>query len=312
MDGKAKAFPTCYAGAVRIRALTGNQVFGTAEGQVVLPIEARSEPRLQILGISGVNVEKATDDKDQRLSQAVDSEPAILVAPGGGVIMNRRPLIRRFVPGTTGQVFPLHLKKADKVSSTLKELSGTLTATVLLPPEPTITADNILKAAGKTFKGKDGSSFVVKEVTPADDKLTLTVEMGTVNRAAVPIIGPVVPPMPPPLPAPAPQAGGLFQFQQAVPIQAQPRIGVIRPRPLPTPLPTRAMNGWTLLDDKGHEIPLRMSSVRAVMQMPGQVAYTYNLTFIPQKDQVPAKLAFTSSRNLTLDIPFTLKDVPLP
>ena len=78
-------------------------------------------------------------------------------------------------------------------------------------------------------------------------------------------------------------------------------------------MPIFNSNGdWTLHDDKGQAIPLTGSGVRGITQMNGKSTVEYSLTFLLQKDQVPAKLAYNSSRYVTLDIPFTLKDVPLP
>jgi hypothetical protein len=199
----------------------------------------------------------------------------------------------------TGHVISVCLQKADKPSATLKELSGTLPAQVLLP-EPVITADNILKAAGKSFKGKDNSSFVVREVTLADGRLTLTVEIETARPAIGVPIGPALPPLPP-TPAPAPQPGG------ALP---QPGV-VIRPGPLPI-FPGAGNGFWSLQDDKGQDITLTRTSIRFVQQVAGKWTVQHNLIFLLQKDQVPATFAFKSRRNVTLDIPFTLKDVPIP
>ena len=36
------------------------------------------------------------------------------------------------------------------------------------------------------------------------------------------------------------------------------------------------------------------------------------LIFKPEKDQEPAKLVYTARKVLSVDVPFTLKDVPMP
>ena len=46
----------------------------------------------------------------------------------------------------------------------MRELSGTLTLGALKDIEPLVTVDNILKAAGKTVKGKGGRAIQVQSV----------------------------------------------------------------------------------------------------------------------------------------------------
>jgi hypothetical protein len=281
---------------------------------MIIPVEARAEPGMQIQFITGVKIEKATDDQEQRLSSAIEPD-AEAYFHSGNVL--RQVRIIRSVWANNGQIVPVRLKKADKASKVLKELSGILSAVVLLPPRPVITTDNILKAAGKTFKGKDNSSFVVKEVNSTEGRLNLVVEMEqiaywpVVPANGVPV-GPALPPIQKALPPlPAPQAGGALLFQQAAPIQGKPRIGgVIRPRPIPN-----VGNGgwdWSLQDNEGQEIPLTGFAVNCVQQMAGKNIMQFSLTFLLQKDQVPATFAYKSRRNVTLDIPFTLKDVCVP
>jgi hypothetical protein len=43
----------------------------------------------------------------------------------------------------------------------------------------------------------------------------------------------------------------------------------------------------------------------------GQMSYEYTMTYRLAKGQQPAKLIFSGHRTVSLDIPFTLKDVPL-
>jgi hypothetical protein len=75
-----------------------------------------------------------------------------------------------------------------------------------------------------------------------------------------------------------------------------------------------APSGLALLDDKGNTIPcLSSSALRTALNADGTVVRTYTLSFTPAKDQgPPTKLVMSGSKSITVDIPFTLKDVPLP
>src|SRR5262249_58647642 len=109
-----------------------------------------------------------------------------------------------------------------KKSTTLKELKGTLTAQVLTPPEALVTVDNVMKAAGKSFKIADGGSVKVIEVgRDKDDLVTLKIQMemppGVPNVGGGIGGGQMLPaPAVPPAPLPPPQNPGQLQVQPAV------------------------------------------------------------------------------------------------
>jgi hypothetical protein len=73
-----------------------------------------------------------------------------------------------------------------------------------------------------------------------------------------------------------------------------------------------SFNGIKLLDEKGQGCPIMGVSTRAEAAPAGPVRITYELTFAPKKEQAtPAKLVFSGSKKVTVEVPFTLKDVPL-
>src|SRR5439155_3910041 len=74
MEGKADKLPTCYAGAVRIRALPLNTPAAglpAKEGEKLVILEASPEPKLQWQFVQGVRIEKAVDDNGQQLEQSI-------------------------------------------------------------------------------------------------------------------------------------------------------------------------------------------------------------------------------------------------
>jgi len=342
VDGKPKTVPTCYSGAVRIRALKEAPNLGfalpfpgpgaapTDDGYVVW-LEVRAEPKLQILSLQSAALEKATDDLDQQLTQAPPVAPAFppgFAPPGGAVPPVARPGIRlggmpAFAMGGLGgaQSFPVYLKKGEKEAKALKEFAGSLSAMVLTPAEAVITADKITKAAGETFKGKESGQIKVNEVKEEDGKLTLKFEVEQ-PRDVLPAnttgpVGPVgVPPrirrgipVPPPAPAaPAPPGGGTGVAFQAPAPPAPP----IATTPIQIQIGGGPAPGITLVDDKGKTIPQTGGAPPRFQFTPGgtpKIEYTQEYKL--DKDQKPAKLILSGSKMATLDIPFSFKDVPL-
>jgi hypothetical protein len=111
-------------------------------------------------------------------------------------------------------------------------------------------------------------------------------------------------PLPPPAVLPAP---ALRPVQVQVMVQAQGgAFQVVGAGAMPT-----LANGLSLVDDKDRPLPV---SARIHMRGTAQgVVVEYTLTCQPQKESgQPAKLIFSGRRNVTIEIPFVLKDVPLP
>src|SRR5262249_51647092 len=74
----------------------------------------------------------------------------------GGPPAQGMPSSQRFVT--------VRLKRGEKNAKTLKELTGSLNAEALTDTEALVSIDNILKAAGKSAKAKDGGSLQVQSV----------------------------------------------------------------------------------------------------------------------------------------------------
>jgi hypothetical protein len=179
VDGKPETVPTCYQGSVRIRALKQPRGFGGIGIPVGIPgagpkddehtvwMEVRAEPKLQVQNLQSVTVEKAVDDQDQKLGQVAPAAGGPFPGgPGGAVPIRRLPPVMFSGMGTL--YYAVNLKKGEKEAKALKEFAGAINASVVPPGEPLVTADKITKAAGKTFKGKDGGQIKVTEVKEED------------------------------------------------------------------------------------------------------------------------------------------------
>ncbi len=350
-DGKAKALPTDNSGAIRVRAMEKPEIFGPADEKLILVgLELTPEPKMQVLQIVNVKVEKALDDKDQNLVQstiAPANVPGVLPGAVPGVLPGAGPGIGRgaFVIGFNN-LTPVYLKKAEKASKSLKEFTGVVSAQVLAPAAPAITADKIMDAAGKEFKGEQGGRIKVLEVSKAPNgQITVKFELEQPPNLFPanpfgPVNGPFAPPgirimpnpikLPPgalPLPPAPPGAKPGPDFRadppKALPPQAAPQPAQIAPAQIqiqigpgpggfggPAFFPNQ--NGVTLEDEKGKVIQVIGSNANVRREAKGGVVLEHIMVFQPAKDQTPAKLVFSGSKTVTIDIPFTLKNVMLP
>jgi hypothetical protein len=345
-DGKVNAQATAYAGAVRIRNYSKPEIFGQAAGgQILLALEVAPEPKITWQRLIGVKVTKALDDNDQKLGESSDANEiggpgpqAGAIAPGVGRPIAPRPAqqIRGFFQH---QVVAVRLTKGEKASKSIKELTGTVSAEVLAESQPLISTDEIMKSAGKTFKGEESGSIKVNSVDRDEASGTVKVVFefeapagamgaGGVNiqpglRRLVPL-QPAAPPPPPPAekgpaaPPPAAPPPAALQAAQLKPIPVQGQ----GPPPVGGPpgafqvapgVGTGGVNGLKLVDDKGNAVEGQQIRINQVRQGPGGASIEYALSFPLKKEQTEAgKLTYSASKNVAVEIPFTLKDIVLP
>lgn len=317
MDGKPQTLPTTYqAGALRIRALqpenadtkeAGNKdsrpvktfvdpnsmngfsgpgqiVYERADREVAFTLDVASEPKMQWISAVDLRIEKAVDDKGQTLTQSRPYSAETVVNPYvyanmdlGGYLGDYR--------ARNAQHLPVRLAFAPKTAPTvLKELKGVVFAQVRTPPEPLMTVDNILKAAGQTFPGTDGGSLKVIEAKREDSgKVKLLVQIDA-------------PPVDPTLP----NGNGI-------------RFLVINRGPISQPLPPALADQLLLLDANGDKVTLMPADSVMESAGNGNGSIQYRLTYQPNKAQgEPVKFVYSARRTVVLEVPFTLKDVPLP
>jgi hypothetical protein len=349
IDGKAKTVPTDDATAVRVRSGGDTRTFTPAsDGEILLALEATPEPKLQWLMTEGIKIEKAVDDQGQRLSQVAEAAPApgaIPAPPRAAVFM---PGVGWNHSGA--QVVPVRLKKGTKAARTIKELKGVLTAVVLTADRPYITVEGVAKKAGQTVKGRRGGAIKILEVTKGDkDQVAVRFAFDpppgvqpTMNNAAgwgavgvpmpakrviplpapaaVPLPAPAAPPRPPALPpgallvadkVPAPPAAETAPPPPLLPAPPAGRVGIAVGMPAFGMPGFAGYNGLTLQDEKGGFLPCQIlpQARRAGPGAPAQMEYV--LTYTAKKD-VSARLVFSGRRTVTIEVPFTLKDVAIP
>jgi hypothetical protein len=343
LDGKFAGEPTDASTAVRIRSVA-NRFGAPRDREVLLTLQITPEPKLQWQSLLEVRVLKAVDDRGVALNAPMTASAPGLVAdlagapmmpPGGGLRGGRVMRGGYYNPDARAanlhHYAPLRLTRAATPSKRLKEVTGLVTAQVLSESEPLLVAEDILKAKGKTFTGKQGGKFKILSVdVRPGGQVIVQFEYDAVpgaiadnNPVAQPIMAPAFgPPVAPPV---APRAlpirrGGLRAVPAggglAAPAGAALALKVvIMPGPAGGPMAFYPMNhfGIHLRDDKGNVLPASVNMVYNRAVGLGGVNREYQLVYNPQAGHGKvAKMVFSGRRNVAISIPFTLKDVKLP
>lgn len=311
-DGKPRAEPCDDRSSVRIRIVDGapgQRGEKPAPGDVIaLRLEAQAEPRLQLTSLGQVRIQKAIDDQGQDLhtaQEAAQGGPPIPGAPGvirPGIVVAPMMPVGGF--GMMGmQAFAqVRLQRGEKPAKTLARLEGTVTASLIVDDHPSVTVNDILKAADKTFKGENGAFIKVLDVKDKEDQLTLQLEMQHPNQAPMGGFMPV-PVVPQPQIAPPPPPPGAVR---GGPVAAMPR-------PAAGPMFREGFMGLTLRDDRGKSLPFNVVVQTRWAGGPNGPTVSYEITCKRKEGQAkPSKLVMATRAAVQVDVPFTVKDVPLP
>jgi hypothetical protein len=291
LDGKPPTMATHYGGAVRVRILPRAVQSGGApknpERGTLLTVEISPEPKMGLRSILSVRVERVIDDQGAELKAP---PPFIYDSENISDYDARMGLVNTIYTDGMGQRgelstrVPLRFQVPEGVKK-LKEVHGFVAAEVLTAPAPLLTMDNILDAAGKTVEGKTGGALKVSEVK-RDDKGQVTLKI-ILDR--------------PPMPLPRGGFGGRARFARrgGLMVDEQPNASGAAGRIL------------SLIDEKGQAFKLTATEQKVDPQNPAIVEF--QLTFQPTDGAAkPAKLVYLGRRKTTIDVPFVLKDVPVP
>jgi hypothetical protein len=293
LEGKPQTLPTYYGGAVRVRVLPRAAPIANApqngspvndnEGGRSLTIEISPEPKMGWQNVLSVRIEKVLDEQGNDLKLPL---PYLCESSNYGDLDQAWAIggIRHVVIDGSGQnnnlstQVPIRLHTSKDVKR-LKEVHGFVAAEILTPMQPLITVEDILNASDKTEPGKDGGSLKVSEVK-RDDKGQVTLRV--VVQAEVMA------------------AQMRMRWGGGMPIQAQPNdvnsVGKV----------------LALVDEKGQAFKL-VAVENNLLDCETGPAVEYRLTFRPPTGAPkPAKLVYMGQRQTTIDVPFVLKDVPLP
>jgi hypothetical protein len=277
---RVEAPPTHLAGAVRFRALPLVSAKEAPAGARGFLLEATPEPGMPWLGVAGVRITRALDDRGQRLSQ-----PAL--ANAGPPLPPRPPDRPRAWDALSGQpvaapvdrrALPVWLVPGKQPATRLREVQGRLVAQVPVSRQ-LLAVDNVLKAEGKTIEGTQGQSLKILKATRTAESLRLHVRLKRLGSG-----------------------GTVFQVTR-------------------TPKGTLVMRGgqngppfgFALQDAGGSLLPLLTSRQ---LYLPnhggGGLVMEFQLTFALKSGQpLPERLVCRGPVPTLLEVPFTLRDVPL-
>lgn len=290
IEGKRPLAPTHLAGTLRIQAPPSKgPVPGASprDGEALFPLEVSSAPGLDLQEVVSLRVHRAVDTKGQALTQPgafLGSENISHIGAYETIVIVDGMTEMSGTPRLSRQQIPLRLQVGSQRSQRIQELHGTFAAVVLTPPKPILTLDNIMKSAGQTAKGTDGGLLKVLDAKDDHGKVTLQVHLD-------------VPPDNSGLWSPA---GVAATRKRAIVIR---NMMVANQNGSLYTLP----RDLSLLDTRGQVIP-----PHEVKQLPGNDGKSFEMTYLLQKGQEPSQMIYTARRRVLVEVPFTLKDIPLP
>lgn len=249
---------------------------------MLVPLQFSGEPKLAWQGVVDIRIDRAVDDRGQVLTatQAVrqiannNDEDAIWINVNG-MLME--------APRARATPFGVRLRRGDKPSARIAELSGAVAAQVRVT-EPLAAADDPLKNTGQLIHGKTGVDLKItsgSKATNGDVTIGVEVRMSMEALTAGNQGGMV---------------GGMGVQRQSTSILGN----------------NADYQGLTLEDAKGRRFNVGRGLVAMNQMAMDGAAFQYTVTFKPaEAGQVAARLVFTGSHPATIEIPFALKDVPL-
>lgn len=292
-EGKFDLLPTDNRSAYRIRLLkTPETVFGKPDDKhILIGLEVTPEPRFKLQEITGVKITKSVDESGQILEQDTTiSRNDILAPPMPGRII-ARPIQALGQEGKAGAVdskVPIHFLKAQKDSKSIQMLEGKLILQVLDDSKPILEITNIEKEVGKKIEGKSGAWLKINECgKDAKGSHSLRIEYD--------------------IPADAVAANNRIQLGN---IRVQNNIIIQNGQfNIVGGAAPANLGGFKILDVEGKALVPNSSS--SSMQVgAGGTKRSINVTY-PASSKAPFKIIYEGGTPIAVEVPFSLKLVPL-
>jgi hypothetical protein len=310
VEGKQDTLSTVYLGGVRIRALSANTPIpghGMSPEESYVVLDVAAEPSIDWRGVLGIHVQKAMDHERREVVQVQESMPRPNSVDDlnamGGVAMGAVAFKINVNNGvmfaasdfdnlanssnSPAREFPIRFKRNGRDMKQLREIEGILFARVQTPQGPLIQADKILQAEGKTFKGPEDSYLKIHEARQNESgqvQLRITLRAPSMSNDALGMMG-----------------GAIFvrRFNGRMAFMAQHDSENV------------AAHNLALQDSKGR--PFQLASSEETTQVNGaEVTQEFRLTFQSRQGlEPPARFVYSGHRLVTVEIPFTLKNVTL-
>jgi hypothetical protein len=295
LDGPSATLPTYYAGAMRVRCLPPGTPFPADAGKDLLfPLQVSAEPRLNVTGALDLRIERAIDDR----GRALPATPIRVDPPSDDEDWVRQPNGRWVSLPPVSRSCPVGVRVArdGRPVKLLRELAGVLTVQTF-PTVPVVTVARPAEAIDKTIKGEGGVSLKVAAVTHLGGN-----ELQVVTEQQLPYGVQVAHPV-----------GGLVGTQGWNNGGFRPWGGVQYEDAELTHAGGTDYQGLALEDARGR----RLAAVNGAAEITGLSAQGFTLrltaTFRHEaRGEAPARLVFAMRRPTVVEVPFVLRDVPLP
>ena len=295
-DGASPHYGSTTSGSLRIRALPakGSVFTDLPDGtkQVALNMEVKPEAHLEWTQFIALRIDRVLDDagrKTRHTGDFIDNgfnpnmyNDAMMWQMQMGDIYSEQPT------NTNLHQIPISIIVGDKSVRSLRELSGTICGRVRTAPEALAIVDNLPKAVGKTSKGSDDTEVKITEYKlDADGLYQVKVELKT------------------PLTA---------QMNDA---QMMNNLGILLPRGNQVNQPNIPLNKddpnsvpFKVLNAAGETMELVTGNLQILAN--NESSRVFTLVYKPKSvGSEPAKLEYIGRREILVEVPFTLKDVPL-
>ena len=295
-EGKFDLLPTDNRSAYRIRLLkTPETVFGKADDKhILIGLEVTPEPRFKLQEITGVKITKAVDESGQILEQDTNISRNDIPAPPLPGRIIARPIQAIGLEGKAGAVdskVPIHFLKAQKESKSIQMLEGKLILQVLDDSKSILEITNIEKEVGKKIEGKSGAWLKINECgKDAKGFHSLRIEYDIPADAVA-----------------ANAQNNRIQFgnigvQNNIIIQNGQfnMVGGAGPANL---------GEFKIFDAEGKTLTPNSSST-SVQIGPGGTKRSINVTY-PASSKAPFKIVYEGGTPIAVEVPFSLKLIPL-
>ncbi len=209
-----------------------------------------------------------------RITQAVDDKGQALQVVPSGAAQPAGP--RRFGAGGA-PLRSVFLKKGESEPQSMKELSGVIGGLLSTRPTPVMTVEDLLKATGKTVQGPAGGSLTVEEVS-RDDSDRVSIRLKLIQSQGMK----------------GETTGDMrFKSQNWVKNAGAQYTGTF--------------NGIGLRDEQGRAVPFH-----ALREDMNSGPIIFKIVCPPAADHgLPTQLVYICRKQVAVEIPFTLHDVPL-
>ena len=295
-EGSVESLPSDNKSAFRVRLLkNAESVFGKPDAKhILIGLEVTPEPRLKLQAITSVTITKAMDESGQILEQdtnVVRNDIPAPPVPGRIIARPIQAIGQEGNPGAIDSKVSIYFNKAKKESKSIQILEGKLVLQVLDDSKAIFEITNIEKEVGKKIEGKSGAWLKINECgkdakgfhslrfeydLPAD-ALAANVQNNQIQLGNIGIQNNII------------IQNGQFNI---IGRAAQTNLG-----------------GFKILDAEGKALVSNSSSTS--MQVgPAGTKRSINVTY-PASSKAPFKILYEGGTPTTVEVPFSLKLVPL-